>query len=170
MVQRATYTKRKCNAYQQRAPPRCTWIHARWTSSLGRGAWTPRWPSWRASPCIGRIPDPGWSAVSCAALSCRSASRRLCSTPGSLPCNAHVTQAQWRITFDRLAIIDWFMVKDNTTYLGTMTRSVARYSLSRMKCSFLTRSARFRVSKLPLRDKKKLSVENITERTIEWKI
>lgn len=36
------------------------------------------------------------------------------------------------------------------THLGTMTSRVVRYSESRMKCSFLTKSARFLVSRLPL--------------------
>lgn len=36
------------------------------------------------------------------------------------------------------------------TYLGTTTSNVVKYSESRMKCSFFTRSAKFRVSKLPV--------------------
>lgn len=38
------------------------------------------------------------------------------------------------------------------TYLGTTTRSVFKYSESRMKCSFFTRSARFLLRRLPLEE------------------
>jgi len=36
------------------------------------------------------------------------------------------------------------------THFGTMTSKVVKYSLSRIKCSFFTKSAKFRVNKLPL--------------------
>lgn len=42
-----------------------------------------------------------------------------------------------------------------STYFGTMTNNVVKYSESNMKCSFLTRSAKLRVNKLPLKFLKK---------------
>ena len=35
-------------------------------------------------------------------------------------------------------------------YLGTITSKVVKYSLSKIKCSFFTKSAKFLVNKLPL--------------------
>ena len=43
-------------------------------------------------------------------------------------------------------------LKINWLYLGTMTSRVTKYSESRTKCSFFTKSPRFLVSKLPLRN------------------
>lgn len=44
-----------------------------------------------------------------------------------------------------------------------MTSKVVKYSESRMKCSFFTRSAKFLVSKLPLKSHNKASkIHNIS--------
>lgn len=36
------------------------------------------------------------------------------------------------------------------THFGTITNKVVKYSESKIKCSFFTKSARFRVNRLPL--------------------
>lgn len=43
-----------------------------------------------------------------------------------------------------------FVDEKAITHFGTITNNVVKYSESRMKCSFFTRSAKLRVNKLPL--------------------
>ena len=47
----------------------------------------------------------------------------------------------------------YYNVNSSSTYFGTTTSSVCRYSDSGTKCSFLTRSDSDRVIRLPLEEK-----------------
>lgn len=56
-----------------------------------------------------------------------------------------------RDEYDIITVIEGRVcVTKGVTYFGTITSSVVKYSESSMKCSFLTKSARLRVSRLPL--------------------
>lgn len=46
------------------------------------------------------------------------------------------------------------------TYFGTMTNNVVKYSESKMKCSFFTKSAKFLVNKLPLYKNEIIKIDN----------
>lgn len=60
-------------------------------------------------------------------------------------------EREGRDEYDIITVIDGHVcVTKGVTYFGTITSSVVKYSESSMKCSFLTKSARLRVSRLPL--------------------
>ena len=67
---------------------------------------------------------------------------------------SYLSHQSWMVALNKKIYIESdkydFYKQYNTTYLGTITKSVTKYSESKTKCSFLTSSPRFLVTKLPL--------------------